>query len=87
VAASASGSIITTVPAGEIAARSPMAVRLTWEALHRGMNLTLEESAQLGADYFGLVAASNDFRVGTAAFIERKRGREAWHSPAPGRAA
>jgi enoyl-CoA hydratase len=34
---------------------------MTWEAIHRGMNLTLEESTLLGADYFGLVAATEDF--------------------------
>jgi enoyl-CoA hydratase len=57
----------------EILSKSPVAVRLTWEALHRGMNLSLEESALLGADYFGLVAASEDFRIGTKAFLEKTR--------------
>ena len=56
----------------EILAHSPIAVKLTWEAMHRGLNLTLEESALLGADYFGLVASSDDFRVGTKAFLEKK---------------
>jgi enoyl-CoA hydratase len=55
----------------DILAQSPIAVQLTWEALHRGLNMTLEESALLGADYFGLVASTNDFRVGTKAFIEK----------------
>lgn len=57
----------------EILAQSPTAVRLTWEALHRGLNMTLEESADLGADFFGLVAASEDFRIGTKAFVDKKR--------------
>jgi enoyl-CoA hydratase len=56
----------------EIVAQAPIAVRLTWEALHRGLNMTLEESALLGADYFGLVASTNDFRIGTKAFIDKK---------------
>jgi enoyl-CoA hydratase len=56
----------------EILAQSPIAVKLTWEAIHRGLNMTLEESALLGADYFGLVASTEDFRVGTKAFIEKK---------------
>jgi enoyl-CoA hydratase len=60
----------------DILAQSPSAVRLTWEALHRGLNMTLEESAELGADTFGLVAASEDFRTGTSAFI--KKARPAW---------
>jgi enoyl-CoA hydratase len=55
----------------EILSQSPIAVRLTWEAIHRGLNLTLEESALLGADYFGLVASTEDFRVGTRAFLEK----------------
>jgi enoyl-CoA hydratase len=55
----------------DILAQSPVAVRLSWEAMHRGLNLSLEESALLGADYFGLVASTNDFRVGTRAFLDK----------------
>lgn len=57
----------------DILEQSPSAVRLTWEALHRGLNMTLEESAELGADFFGLVAATEDFRTGTRAFVEKTR--------------
>jgi len=56
-----------------ILANSPVAVRMTWEAIHRGLNLTLEESALLGADYFGLVASTEDFREGTRAFIGKTK--------------
>lgn len=63
----------------EITSNAPLAVSLTWEALHRGGNMTLEESARLGADYLGLVASTEDFREGTAAFVEKRppdfRGR------------
>lgn len=62
----------TEALARDILAQSPTAVRLTWEALHRGLNLSLEESAMLGADYFGLVAASEDFRIGTRAFLDKR---------------
>ncbi|MBO0798541.1 MAG: enoyl-CoA hydratase, partial [Blastocatellia bacterium] len=55
----------------EILSQSAIAVKMTWEAVHRGLNLTLEESTLLGSDYFGLVAASDDFRVGTKAFLEK----------------
>lgn len=55
----------------EILSQSPVAVRMTWEAMHHGLNLPLEESALLGADYFGLVAATEDFREGTRAFLEK----------------
>jgi len=37
----------------EIVSQSPLAVRMTWEVIHRGLNLALEESALLGAEYFG----------------------------------
>lgn len=55
----------------EIFNNGPVAVDFTWQALHRGLNLSIEESARLGADFFGLVAATDDFRTGTAAFLKR----------------
>lgn len=55
----------------EILVQAPLSVKMTWEALHRGLNLTLEESALLGADYFGLIASTEDFREGTRAFLEK----------------
>lgn len=57
----------------EILSQAPVAVRMTWEAIHRGLNLTLEEAALLCADYFGLVAATDDFRAGTRSFLEKTR--------------
>lgn len=56
----------------EIGSHSPTAVRMTWEALHRGLQLTPQESALLGADYFGLVACSDEFRAQTKAFLEKR---------------
>jgi enoyl-CoA hydratase len=55
----------------EILSQSPIAVRMSWEAMHRGMNMTLEESTLLGADYFGLVASTEDFREGTKSFLQK----------------
>lgn len=55
----------------EILAQAPLAVGMTWEAMHRGLSLTEEESALLGADYFGLVASTEDFREGTRSFLEK----------------
>ncbi len=56
----------------EILAQAPLAVKLTWEALHHGLNISLEESAALGADCFGLAATTEDFRAGTKAFLDKK---------------
>ena len=56
----------------EILAQSPLAVRMTWEAMHRGLDLSIDESARLGADYFGLAASTGDFREGTRAFLAKR---------------
>ncbi|MBI5849031.1 MAG: enoyl-CoA hydratase/isomerase family protein [Nitrospirae bacterium] len=57
----------------EILAQAPLAVRMTWEAMHRGLDMSLDESARLGADYFGLIASADDFKEGTSAFIKKKK--------------
>jgi enoyl-CoA hydratase len=56
----------------EILSNGPVAVKFTWEAMHRGLNLSIEESAKLGADYFGLIAATDDFKTGTGAFLKKE---------------
>ena len=58
-----------------ILANGPTATRLTWQAIHRGLDLGLEESTRLGADLFGLAAADEDFREGTRAFLDRREPR------------
>ena len=55
----------------EILSQAPVSVAMTWEAIHRGLNLTLEESTLLGADYFGLIASTEDFRAGTKSFLDK----------------
>jgi hypothetical protein len=55
----------------EVVAQSSTAVSLTWEAMHRGLNLTLKESTLFGADYFGLVASSDEFRQRTTSFLKK----------------
>jgi enoyl-CoA hydratase len=57
----------------EILNSAPLSVKFTWEAIHRGLNLPLEESAKLGADYFGLIASTEDFKEGTEAFLNKKK--------------
>ncbi len=57
----------------EIVCNAPVAVNFTWEALHRGLNMTLEESAKLGVDYIGQIAATEDFREGTRAFLHKTK--------------
>ncbi len=57
----------------EILEQAPLAVKMTWEAMHRGLNMSLDESAALGADCFGLIAGTEDFREGTAAFVKKRK--------------
>lgn len=56
----------------EILKNSTVATNLSWNAIHRGLNMTSEESANLGADYFGLIATTEEFRNGTKKFLSKK---------------
>lgn len=56
-----------------ILAQAPIAVQFSWEAIHRGLNMTAKESTRLGADLFGLVASSKDFRAGIKGFLKKRR--------------
>lgn len=57
----------------EILSNAPVSVNFTWEAIHRGLNMPLEESAKLGADYFGLITSAEDFKEGTEAFLNKRK--------------
>lgn len=57
----------------EILQNSPVAVNFTWEAIHRGLDLSIDESAKTGTDFFGLVASTQDFREGTGAFLQKRK--------------
>ncbi len=59
----------------EVLSSAPVAVQLTWDAMHRGLDLSVDASAALGADAFGLVASTEDFRIGTKAFLDKTPGR------------
>jgi enoyl-CoA hydratase len=59
----------------EILPNSPIAVNLTWDAIHRGLDLPIDESSKLGADYFGLVATTEDFKEGTKAFLQKQKAK------------
>ena len=57
----------------EILQNAPVAVNLTWEAIHRGLDVSIDESTRLGADYFGLAASTADFSAGTQAFLQKQK--------------
>lgn len=60
----------------EVLANPAEAVNLTWQAIHRGLDASIDESARLGADFFGLVASTEEFRERTGAFLRRRKTRD-----------
>lgn len=58
-----------------ILANAPIALKLTLEAVDRGLEMTLEEGLALEADAFGLVAASEDMKEGLNAFLQKRPPR------------
>lgn len=57
----------------EILQHPQPAINLTWEAMHRGVDMSAEESAKLGADLFGIAASTDEFRKGTEAFLKKRK--------------
>jgi enoyl-CoA hydratase len=55
-----------------ILANGPLAVALCIEAIERGLEMSMEEGLILEANHFGLLAATEDMREGTRAFIEKR---------------
>src|SRR5438034_11824055 len=74
------GLVNQVVPAGDllgtaektlrgILAMGPLAVRLALEAVDQGLEMTLDEGLLLEANHFGLLAATEDRKVGVTAFL------------------
>ena len=58
-----------------ILAMGPLAVRLSLEAVDQGMEMTLDEGLLLEANHFGLLAATQDMKEGTTAFLEKRSAK------------
>src|ERR1051326_5483931 len=52
-----------------ILAMGPLAVRLSLEAVERGLGMTLEDGLLLEANHFGLLAGTRDMKEGLTAFL------------------
>ncbi len=52
--------------------QGPVAVKLTLEAVVHGMEMTLEEGAQLESNLFGMLFSTEDMKEGTKAFLEKR---------------
>jgi len=55
-----------------IASRGPLAVRAALEAVVNGSDMPLAEGQFLEASLFGILAASEDMKEGTTAFLEKR---------------
>ncbi len=78
------GLINRVVPAAELTqagdglartllARGPVALRFAMQAIHEGLQMTLENGLSLEAALFGLTCATEDMREGTKAFVEKRK--------------
>jgi len=66
---------VTMDMAGEIASKGPVALRYAKEAIHKGMDLTLEQGLRLEADLYFLLHTTKDRTEGIRAFQEKRRPR------------
>jgi enoyl-CoA hydratase len=55
-----------------IASNAPIAVKLSLEAVNKGLDTSQSEGLALEASYFGLCAGTEDKKEGTSAFIEKR---------------
>jgi enoyl-CoA hydratase len=55
-----------------ILANAPLAVALCIEAVDRGLEMSLDEGLILEANHFAILAATDDMREGTKAFLEKR---------------
>lgn len=56
-----------------VAAKGPIAIKLTIEAVNQGMEMTLAEGLNLEANLFGLLFSTEDMKEGTTAFLEKRK--------------
>ena len=66
------------LPAAEALARTiltrgPVALRYALQAVHEGLQTTLNEGLSMEAALFGLCCATEDMREGTRAFVEKRK--------------
>jgi enoyl-CoA hydratase len=77
------GLVNRVVPQGDLLAEAeklalailkngPLAVAAVLEAVHRGMQLPVDDGLRLESGLFGILAASNDMHEGLKAFLEKR---------------
>jgi enoyl-CoA hydratase len=61
--------------AGLLASKPPLAMQYILDAVRSGMQMSLQDGCEQEATLFGLVAATEDMREGTQAFLEKRRAK------------
>src|ERR1700740_2518353 len=56
----------------QIFANAPIAVKYSLEAVNKGLETSQNEGLSLEASFFGICAATDDKKEGTAAFLEKQ---------------
>jgi enoyl-CoA hydratase len=56
-----------------LASKAPIAVRYILDAVHQGLDTPLAQGQYLETSLFGTIAASDDMREGTKAFLEKRK--------------
>jgi enoyl-CoA hydratase len=59
--------------AGQLARQPPIAVRYIVDAVNNGVEMPFAEACVLEAALFGLIAATEDMREGTRAFLDKRK--------------
>jgi enoyl-CoA hydratase len=59
--------------ADQLARNAPIAMRYILDAVNRGLEMPFAQAAEYEATLFGLVAATEDMREGTRAFLDKRK--------------
>jgi enoyl-CoA hydratase len=59
--------------AREAIKNGPLAIASSIEAINRGLDGTLDEGLELEAEIFGRTCATEDFKEGAKAFLEKRK--------------
>jgi len=65
----------TEAAAATILSRGPLAIRYAMEAIHRGLEMPLEEGLDYEATLFSVLCSSEDMKEGTLAFLEKRKAK------------
>lgn len=59
----------------EILTNAPVSIRMSIEAVTRGMNMSLDEGLAIESDRFGLLCGTEDMKEGMNAFLEKREAK------------